>query len=234
MILTYLKKINLSIILFFPLLTSCQNIQISNDQNTIEGKNDLFYSINIKNLLFSLKEADKKLTPIFRIDPDGMAYYSYPKLPGEDKLTLDEIKKRSQLGSNFYIKDRKKIEKILNKVNSLKINNKITTLNKGQGRWVPSNKEILIDRKVISYGSPYFLDVLSHEVIHASQSCFNGSLTSAPKRIGLPLNYTKDINLTLSHNYSELTEEIINLEREAFTYSNTEGTALKLLNNFCE
>ena len=84
-------------------------------------------------------------------------------------------------------------------------------------------------------GSPTFLDVLSHEAIHVAQSCFSGSRNKFPERIGLPLEYSKDLNLNLSHNlYSNKPEEIMNLEREAFTYSKVEGVANKLLNNFCE
>ena len=84
-------------------------------------------------------------------------------------------------------------------------------------------------------GSPTFLDVLSHEAIHVAQSCFSGSRKNFPERIGLPLEYSKESNLNLSHNlYSNKPEEIMNLEREAFTYSKVEGVAIKLLNNFCE
>ena len=83
-------------------------------------------------------------------------------------------------------------------------------------------------------GSPTFLDVLSHEVIHVAQSCFSGSRNKPPERIGLPLEFSKDLNLNLSHNlYSNKPEEVMNLEREAFTYSKFEGVAIKLLNNFC-
>ena len=79
-----------------------------------------------------------------------------------------------------------------------------------------------------------FLDILSHETIRA-QSCFTGSRIKTPQRIGLPLEYSKDLNLNLSHNlYSNKPEEVLNVEREAFTYSKVKGVAIKLLNNFCE
>ena len=56
-----------------------------------------------------------------------------------------------------------------------------------------------------------------------------------PERIGLPLEYLTDLNLNLSHNlYSDNSEEVMNLQREAFTYSKVEGVAIKLLNNFCQ
>ena len=44
-----------------------------------------------------------------------------------------------------------------------------------------------------------------------------------------------ELNLNLSHNfYSKKSEEVINMEREAFTYAKEEGVAIRLLNEFCE
>ena len=99
---------------------------------------------------------------------------------------------------------------------------------------ITQGETIVIDYRVIEMGSPTFLDVLSHETIHVAQSCFSGSRNKFPKRIGLPLEYSKDLNLNLSHNlYSNKPEEVMYLEREAFTYSKVEGVAIKLFNNFC-
>ena len=84
-------------------------------------------------------------------------------------------------------------------------------------------------------GSKTFLEVLRHEVIHVAQSCFSGSRLKTPQRIGLPLEYSKNLNINLDHNmYSKKSDEVINLEREAFTYSKEKGVAIKLLNDFCE
>ncbi len=84
-------------------------------------------------------------------------------------------------------------------------------------------------------GSPTFLDVLSNEAIHVAQSCFSGSRDQFPERIGLPLEFSTNLNLNLSHNlYSNKPEEVLNLEREAFTYSKVKGVAMKLLKNFCK
>ena len=83
-------------------------------------------------------------------------------------------------------------------------------------------------------GSPTFLDILRHETIHIAQSCFNNSKNSHPKRIGLPLEFSKNINLYLTHQvYSNNSEELMYLEREAFTYSKVDGAAEKLINKFC-
>ena len=81
-------------------------------------------------------------------------------------------------------------------------------------------------------GSPTFLEVLSHEAIHVAQSCLSGSRNNFPER--MPLESSMELNLNLTHNlYSNKPEEVMNLEREAFTYSKVEGAAIKLLNNFC-
>ena len=84
-------------------------------------------------------------------------------------------------------------------------------------------------------GSPTFLDVLRHESIHVAQSCFSNSKNNFPKRIGLPLEFSKEINLNLSHNvYSQNSKEVMYIEREAFSYSKIDGAAIKLLNKFCK
>ena len=149
---------------------------------------------------------------------------------------MEEIKKRVLLGSDFYKNDREEIINLLIKINELKINNKLDYINSGAlGLWIPNENSIIIDSRVVQMGSPTFLDVLSHEAIHVAQSCFGGSRTKTPQRIGLPVEYSKDLNLNLSHNlYSNKSVEVINLEREAFTYSKVKGVAFKLLNNFCE
>ena len=120
--------------------------------------------------------------------------------------------------------------------NELKINSRLDQIDNGAlGLWIPSKDLIIIDYKVIDMGSPIFLDILRHEVIHVAQSCFGGSRKTFPKRIGLPLEFSRDINLNLSHKvYSTNSEEVIYIEREAFSYSKIDGAAMKLLNKFCK
>ena len=138
--------------------------------------------------------------------------------------------------TDFYTNDREDVINLLKRINELKINNKLESIDSGAlGLWIPSKDTIVIDYRVIEMGSPTFLDVLSHEAIHVAQSCFSGSRNKFPERIGLPLEYSKDLNLNLSHNfYSKQSEEVNNLEREAFTYAKEKGVAIRLLNKFCE
>lgn len=230
-------KLNIILIIFLlPLLIYCSSPK---KKNAIENLSDNYVknqSINLNNLRINLYKADQKLTPKLIRNNDGSSFYSYIKMPGEGEISLEEIKERVLLGPDFYSNVREDIIKLLKRINELKINNKLKSIDSGAlGLWIPSKDTIIIDYRVIEMGSPTFLDVLSHEVIHVAQSCFSGSRNNFPERIGLPLEYSTDLNLNLSHNlYRNKTEEIMNLEREAFTYSKVEGVAIKLLNNFCE
>jgi len=193
-------------------------------------------SINLTNLKKNLFNADKKLTPKLIRKNDGSTFYTYIKKPGEGEISLEEIKERILLGPDFYKNDRDNIIILLKRINQLKINNQFKNIDSGAlGLWIPSQDTIVIDYRVIEMGSSIFLEVLSHEVIHVAQSCFNGSRNNFPKRIGLPLEYSKDLNMNLDHKlYSKKSEDVINLEREAFTYSKVKGVAIGLLNNFCK
>ena len=228
----------ISIIFFSFLLNSCnfekKEAFLENPQSTIQNTNN-FDSININNLIFELTQADKGLTPQLKYTNNGGSYYSYKKKPGEGDLSLIEIKKRIRLGSSFYEEDRRNIKVLLKEINNLKISNKLTNIESGAfGLWIPNRNLLVIDFKVIKMGSPTFLDVLRHESIHVAQSCFNNSKNNFPKRIGLPLEFSKEINLNLSHNlYSQNPKDVMLIEREAFSYSKIDGAAIKLLNKFC-
>ena len=225
---------NLFIFLFFIFLSSCKNLPNNYKGDAKDYKE--IESIDINNLIVKLIESDKILTPKLNYNRDGSSYYSYIKKPGESDLSLSEIKKRVLLGSKFYEKDRENIKILLGKINELKINNTLSYIESGAlGLWIPNKEQIVIDYKVISMGSPTFLDVLSHEIIHVAQSCSTSSRKNFPKRIGLPLEFSKEINLNLSHNvYSRNSKEVMYIEREAFTYSKVDGAAIKLLNKFCK
>ncbi len=231
-----LKKKNFLLIFFLlPLLISCS---FKKSDKTLEIISNNYFnnqSINLKDLRINLYKADQKLTPKLIRRNDGYSFYRYIKKPGESEISLEEIKERVLLGPNFYKKDREDVINLLTRINELKINNKLENIDSGAlGLWIPSKETIVIDYRVIEMGSPTFLDVLSHEVIHVAQSCSSGSRNKFPERIGLPLEYSTDIKLNLSHNlYSNKSEEVMKLEREAFTYSKVEGAAIKLLDYFC-
>ena len=236
MFLSFKKKYFFLIIFLLPLLISCSTPK---RKNKIEYFSDNYFnnqSINLNNLRINLYKADKKLTPKLIRNKEGSTFYSYIKKPGEGEISLEEIKERVLLGPDFYKKDRDDVINLLKSINELKIRNKLEYIDTGAlGLWIPSKDIIVIDYRVIEMGSPTFLDVLSHEAIHVAQSCFSGSRDQFPERIGLPLEFSTNLNLNLSHNlYSNKPEEVLNLEREAFTYSKVEGVAMKLLKNFCK
>ena len=230
------RKINLLYTFLFLFLFSCSPKYNQNSFKKFPDKSINYESINLNSLMINLLDADKKLTPKLIYKPDGSSFYSYMKKPGEGEIDLKEIKKRISLGSEFYKNDRKNISILLKRINELNINNKLKNIDNGAlGFWIPNRDLIVIDYRVINMGSPTFLDVLRHEVIHVAQSCFSGSRKNFPKRIGLPLEFSKNINLNLSHNvYSQNPKEVLNIEREAFTYSKVDGAATKLLNKFCK
>ena len=236
MFLFFKKKYLITVFFLLPILISCSSIKKKNSFKSFSNNLSNNKSIDVNALKVNLYSADKKLTPKLIHNNDGTSTYRYIKRPGEREISLKEVKERVLLGPNFYRKDRDSVINLLKRINELKITNKLESIDSGAlGLWIPSKDTIVIDYRVIQMGSPTFLDVLSHEVIHVAQSCFSGSRNKFPERIGLPLEFSKDLNLNLSHNlYSNKPEEVMNLEREAFTYSKVEGVAIKLLNNFCE
>ena len=228
------KNLNFFFIIIFSIFLSSCNFSTNNLKEKKIKKEIKISYIDINNLLKDLLIADSELTPRLVLK-DGKKVYNYTKLKGDEDLTISEIKQRILLGADYYKKDRELILKLLRKINELGISNQLTNIESGAlGTWTPSKKQILIDYKVVKRGSRTFLDVLRHESIHLAQSCYGGSKTSSPKRIGLPLEFSKDLEINLSHKlYSKNSEEGIYIEREAFTYSKVEGAALKLLNKFC-
>ena len=215
-------------------LSSCIFLNNNSGEKNQTKNSTIISSINIESLFSNLIDADRKLIPKLVLE-DGRQVYRYKKLPGDNDLNLNEIKKRLSLGSDYFKRDRANIKILLKKINDLKINNKIIEIEgDALGTWTSSKNQILINNKTVKRGSRIFLEVLRHESIHVAQSCYHGSKNSYPKRIGLPLEFSKDLEMNLSHKlYSKNSAEGIALEREAFTYSKVDGAALKLLDQFC-
>ena len=236
MILFFKKKYLITVFFILLILISFSSIKRKNSFKNFSNNQANNKSIDVNTLRVNLYSADKKLTPKLIHNNDGTSTYRYIKKPGEGEISLEEVKERVLLGPNFYRKDREDVIILLKRINELKINNKLDHIESGAlGLWIPSDDTIVIDYRVIEMGSPFFLNVLSHEAIHVAQSCFSGSRNKFPKRIGLPLEYSKELNLNLSHNfYSKNSDEVNNLEREAFTYAKEKGLAIRLLNEFCE
>ena len=230
------KKYLITVIFLLPILISFSSIKKKNSFKNFSKYQTNNKSIDVNTLKVNLYNADKKLTPKLIRNNDGTSSYRYLKMPGEGEISLEEVKERVLLGPDFYKKDREEVINLLKRINELKINNKLDFIDSGAlGLWIPSDDIIVIDYRVVEMGSPFFLNVLSHEAIHVAQSCFSGSRNKFPERIGLPLEYSTELNLNLSHNfYTKKSEKVNNIEREAFTYAKEEGVAIRLLNEFCE
>ena len=194
MFLFFKKKYFLMVFFLLPILISCSSPKKKNSYKNISNNQTKNLSINVNNLRINLYKADKKLTPKIIHNNDGTSTYRYIKKPDEREISLEEVKERVLLGPNFYQKDREDVIDLLKNINRLKINNKLDYIESGAlGLWIPSDDTIVIDYRVVEMGSPTFLNVLSHEAIHVAQSCFSGSRNKFPERIGLPLEYSKDL-----------------------------------------
>jgi len=235
--LQYFLKMKFPLLIFLiSLIMSCS---IKTDKSSSEDLSislSGFEGIDLPILMRDLLEADKRLIPKKIQNPDGSYYFTYKKRIGEDQLSVEEIEQRISLGSDFFKNDRENVKKLITKINNLKIKNKLENIDGGAlGLWIPSKDLIIIDFEVIQMGSQIFLEILRHEAIHVAQSCFTDSRKNFPQRIGLPLEFSSEINLNLSHEiYSKNSEELINIEREAYTYSKIDGAAIKLLDKFCK
>ena len=230
-----MKKHFFLILGFLVILNLSCSRNNNKNSNNYKKENLNIQKIDIEQLIYDLKSADQKLTPKEVVLRNGEKVYQYFKLNSKKDLTEKEIKERINLGSSFYIRERARIKILLNKINSLNINNRLEYINSGaMGLWIPSQKLVLLNTELIKSGSYIFLNVLNHEIIHIAQSCFSNSLTSIPKRIGLPLDFNKSIQTNLDHKlYSKNTEEGLLIEREAYTYSDKDEAAEKLLDRFC-
>ena len=102
-----LKQKYLFIFIFlFPLLSSCSSQKRENTLENFANEYVNNHSINLTELKINLYKADKKLTPKLIRNNDGSSFYTYFKKPGEDEISIEEIKERVLLGPDFYKNDR--------------------------------------------------------------------------------------------------------------------------------
>ena len=102
------------------------------------------------------------------------------------------------------------------------------------GIWKPDKNQIILDSKLLDYGTRAFHNVLAHESIHVAQSCYAGSVNTLPRKLGLPVDFSIAIDNKLDHPvYSINSEENISIEREAYSYSNELGVAFLMISKYC-
>ena len=244
-----MKKSFIYLIIFFCILINYKKIAKQNlfsqkqigeihrnkfDKNVINKMN----INNITNLFERLSQADFKFMPKRIYKNDGRVQYKYYKInPNDLDLDIDEIESRIKNFNLLFSKEKQEIAKLIKKLNEigvLIIVGDIKNFQGASGYWKPKLNTIVLDKSIIGKGTYLFHDILAHEAIHVAQSCAAGSLSSNPTRIGLPLDFSINMNQVLSHDiYNHNLQEGLYVEQEAYSHSKGIGTAYKLLNQLC-
>ena len=103
-----------------------------------------------------------------------------------------------------------------------------------QGEWNYRRREIRIHPGVLRAGLRSFSRTLHHEVLHVTQSCSGGGLTRRPRLIGFESPPTDRIKGILQRPpYAGLSQEVHDLESEAFLMQDQPELVRRLLRQFC-
>jgi len=190
---------------------------------------------NLKKLLSLLKKYDLKNAPKKNII-DGKIIYKYKRSLNEPKKTIKELE---NLIKNP--EDTTKYEKFIIRsflyLSTNGINIYIQELNSNgpSALWSHGNKSIFINKRSLENGTANFAYLLSHEMIHVSQSCKAGAFDAYPVLIGLNIfnpkeKYKKNLENVI---YKDLTEEQIMLEIEAYANQEKLLNTIEIFKNFC-
>tara|TARA_Y100001970_G_C14255367_1_gene874939 strand:- start:7242 stop:7985 length:744 start_codon:yes stop_codon:yes gene_type:complete len=223
----------LLLIIFSLLIASRYNNLLIIKNKNVDSQ--IIYSINTEKLLRELETSDRRWIPIRERKANGDINYKYKKRSADRDFTIFELEEMIKIGPDYFINERNEIRKLLIKLKEIGVNTELKNINtEADGLWDWQQRKISITNSLVQQGSVPFLEVLRHEAIHTAQSCFSGNINSRPVRIGLPLQFSKDIDTLLKHNiYGKNSQEGIYLEREAYTYSKKQNIALNLLNKLC-
>ena len=103
------------------------------------------------------------------------------------------------------------------------------------GQWLYKKKKILINKNSLVEGSKYFAYLLSHEMLHVSQSCKGGGFDSYPVLLGLRRNESSKFYLKKLQKpvYENLKSNEIQLEIEAYSNEKNIDNTLKAFKYFC-
>lgn len=208
--------------------TKVQNIENS---KTFEIK---IKENNLKKVLKILKKYDQKNAPRKEII-NGRTTYIYKKLENEPKKSIKELE--------FLINNPEQMEQyekfIIKAILSL-ISNGVEIYIKDIKRdisaeWIYRDKSIIFNKKSLKDGTKIFAHLLSHEIIHVSQSCKGGSFSSYPALLNLDLQKPKSYyyKYLKSNAYKDLKEKEIMLEIEAYANEKKHAQTLDIFNYFC-
>ena len=103
------------------------------------------------------------------------------------------------------------------------------------GQWLHKKKKIIINKNSLREGSKYFAYLLSHEMLHVSQSCKGGGFSSYPVLLGLNRNESNKIYLKRLQKpvYEKFKSNEIQLEIEAYSNEENINNTLKAFKYFC-
>ena len=205
-----------------------QNIKNVNNFEFRIKKNNLRKVINI------LKKYDYKNAPRKEII-NGRITYIYKRLENEPKKSIKDLE--------FIIKNPEKVEKyekfIRQAILSL-LSNGVQIYIKDIKRdisaeWIYKNKSIIFNKSSLKEGTKNFANLLSHEIIHVSQSCKGGSFNSYPALLNLDLQKPKSYyyKYLKSSAYKDLKGKEVMLEIEAYANEKKHSQTLNLFNYFC-
>ena len=190
---------------------------------------------NIVRLIIILKSFDRLNSPKKDI-VDGKIIYTYKKFPNEPKKSIKDIEK--------LIKNpvsTKKYEAFIKKALLFLLTNEIVISIKDleeknlSGQWIYKDKTVVINQKILKEGIIYFAYLLSHEIIHITQSCKGGRFYSYPVLLGLDLNKPKSYYYKYLNNdiYKDFQKSDQMLEIEAYANQKRIFQTLKYFKYFC-
>ena len=170
------------------------------------------------------------------INKDGTIKYIYQRKKNEPSKTVQELEQiiNNPPDKQKYINFIKKAFLIFfaNGIN-VQINDikeiDIAAL------WIYKEKTIVIDKEALKRGSKDFANLISHEMIHISQSCKGGGLNFYPVLLGLNINRTNNFYSEELENkiYKNLNENQLKLEIEAYSNQANLLQTIRIFKYFC-
>ena len=190
---------------------------------------------NIIKIIETLKRSDKFNSPKKTII-DGKIKYTYRKSVYEPKKSIKEIEKLIENPINT-----KNYEVFIKKALLILLSNEIEIFIKDlketdlSGQWIHKDKTLVINEKIFKEGTINFAYLLSHEIIHITQSCKGGGFDSYPVLLGLDLDKPKNYYHKYLDNsfYKDLKKTDIILEIEAYANQKKLSQTLNFFKYFC-
>ena len=205
--------------------------------NILLNKNSLNLNINnVESVLEILRKYDLKNSPKKVTNKDGSITYFYRRSEDEPEKNIHQIIKLIENPPNM-----KKYQVFIRRAllaftfNDIKI--QIIDLDNEDfsGQWLHKKKKIIINKNSLLEGSKYFAYLLSHEMLHVSQSCKGGGFSSYPVLLGLKRDESNKLYLKRLQKpvYKNFKSNEIQLEIEAYSNEKNIDNSLKAFKYFC-